>query len=75
VKPLSGQTFYITMSATDTVYDLRAKLEDKHGLTPDQTRLICAGRCMEDCKRLVDYGVNAGQQATVHYVLRLRSSG
>ena len=71
INLVNGQTITLDNVATsDTIFNLKRKVEDKEGIPPNAQRLIFNGKDVEDRSTVVE--CNIKKESTIQLVLRLR---
>lgn len=70
ITMLSGRSITMEVDPQDTVLNIKAKIQDKEGVRPEDQRLLFKGKQLEDECTVDDYQIE--KNSTLHLVMRLR---
>jgi len=71
-KTLTGKTVALEVEASDTIENLKAKIQDKEGYSPEQKILVFNGSELKEGHTLADYNIR--KESVLNLTLQERQS-
>ena len=69
IKTITGKVITFKIKVSDTIWDIKAKIQNKGGIPIDQQELIYAGKKLKNERILLDYNIQ-NEEPTLVLILR-----
>jgi len=71
IKNLAGKTITIDVDRSDTIHNLKLKIQHREGIVPEAQLLIFAAKKLEDHKTIADYNIE--RESILQLVLQIKT--
>jgi ubiquitin C len=71
IKTLTGKIITLQVEPSDTIYDIKEKIQEKEGIPPHQLFLISKGKRLINSRRIDEYNIKEKDMLHIVGCLRL----
>ena len=69
IETLTGKKFSLDVKPSETIKNIKAKIQDREGIPAEKQKLVFAGRILEDNTTLADYNIE--MESIVYLIIKV----